>query len=548
MNGNTKIVFGGPGTGKTTFIIDEIRRRFNEPDGRSFAYITFTRSSASDFKRRLEAEFHLTKDEIRDLWVGTQHSICLRLLGAQRVATNDDRDEFCKQFGYDFDKDIVMEQDEDALLISEIDDSAPLGNKAFSLNDKCRLQLREVTNLEVTTVFGASFSKNDFDDFAKRWKMWKEAHGLIDFVDMLEKVLAGKLVPPVKRLYCDEFQDYGALQYAVYSVWRDNIDSVVICGDDDQAIYSFLGASPKYMLNEIGEKIILTTNRRNAAKIYEVARDLIRNNRFRQEKEIICVSQDDGIVEKIDLTFSQDRFERLISLFKEGEQTFVLTRTNRQLHEIADYFDSIFLPYQFLRVSSRWTDDFRALLSALRKSALFPDEKMEPREYHSLVELLPQKDYIIRGYKKEILKTYEPLSFRELRGRYFKKPDDLRIDEFTEGVKVKIASVQEAAVSNLKSAKQRAIAENYIKKGFPEINFNYYIWVGTFHASKGLEKDTVFLVDSMPKKVAHEVVDNVEALESERRVYYVAITRAKKRLVYVTGLFPGLSPFLEQHH
>ena len=434
---------------------------------------------------------------------------------------------------------------DDEVLGGEIDEGAAIGNKAFSLDQSCRNQMRSVTNTETVQLFGGEFTSKDMEMFSREWKNWKAANNKMDYIDMLEKTIELGATLPVKRIYFDEFQDLGPLQYKLYSKWRDSpvVERVLICGDDDQAIYSFIGASPKFMLEEEGERVILGINHRNPKEIYERAQKLITQNKYRQSKEIVCVNNDKGIIEETDM--SSDGIENITKVIRPEESTFVLTRTNRQYLAICDVFDHLLIPYQRIKAGTPWSIPFLSFLEAVRKIETSPDEQLTPLELHSFVFNVPQKDYIVRGNKQTLMKLFDPLSYNDLKKLYFKIPTQMQLQPFTNGSEVRIATITEAAISKLKSSRQRAISERYKLLSYPTLP-KTDVWIGTFHSSKGLEKNTVVLIDSMPKKIANSILDDTGAMEAERRVYYVAITRAKKRLVYIYNLFNRCESFLKR--
>lgn len=541
--GKVKKVFGAPGTGKTTYIINDIERRFNEPNGKDFGYFTFTKSQANDFKRRMMEKFKINEDDFKQLWVGTQHAICYRLLNRPDVIKEIDKKEFCDLINFDFGLPKEHHIDEFSEMV-DVANNAPIGNKAFYLDSMCRMQKRKWTNSELQELFVGELGSYEMDAFAREWKAWKATSGKIDYVDMLEHVLEKKLCPPTSRLYFDEFQDYGQLQYDVYSLWRNTASEITIAGDDDQAIYGFLGADPKFMLGEEGEVIILKNNYRNTKEIYQEAYNLIEKNTTRQVKEVTCVNKDTGTVSVINL--QNGGIEKLSSYIKDNEKTFILTRTNRQYRAISCVFDDLLIPYRCLRAGTPWSDEFLLFLSAIRKITKNKDEKLNVDELHEFIDKLPQKDYIYRGKKGVLMKEFNSYSFNELVGQYLKPQDanQTMINEFVGNIKVEIASPVKAATSKLKSKKQRDIVDNYCARDFPTLSKSN-ILLGTAHSSKGTECDTVFIVDAIPKRV-EDGIDELSGLEAERRVYYVAITRAKTRIVYVYGLFGSCNGFLNK--
>lgn len=531
-------------TGKSSLILKNIEEHFNEPTGRDFSYITFTKAAATDFKLRLQQRFGLSDDELRGLWIGTQHSLCLRLLGHEKeIVTVKDYAEFCRVMKIDFDeKNQTPGEDLSAGFISE---NAPIGNKAFLLDQMCRMQMRNFLDSELIQIFAGTFSAKDMLFFKKEWSSWKAQKNKYDFVDLLEKVIDFNLTIPVKKIYLDEAQDLGNLQWNCYKTWRDSnvVESVMICGDDDQAIYGFIGASPKFMLEEPGQRLVLEVNHRNPKEIYDYASKLISLNKFRQPKKITCVSNTKGIIEEIDAFGSGP--ELLISQFTNGESNFLLARTNYQVSNICAVLDQYLTPYFMIKsMSSPWSLEFRAFLEAVRKVETAKDEKLEPAELHAYMSNVPAKDYVLRGSKQLLLKLWDSISFNELSEVYLKKPNTILLGEYTGG-EVRLASITEAAISKLKSSRQKEIAERYLARGCQPIK-KVDVFIGTMHSGKGLQAQNIFIVDSCPKKVQSEILGNPENLANEIRVYYVALTRAQRRVVLVFNLFNSCGSFLKR--
>ena len=138
-------------------------------------------------------------------------------------------------------------------------------------------------------------------------------------------------------------------------------------------------------------------------------------------------------------------------------------------------------------------------------------------------------------------------SYNEIMKMYEDKKFQMNLSDF-DNKQLTLASPSQAAVASLKSENRKGIAQRVLdKKSFRLFNKNIKLYIGTMHSSKGLECDDVFVVDSLPKKVKKLIEDETmnsadgKQMESERRLYYVAITRARARVTFVLNMFEKAS-------
>jgi len=310
-------------------------------------------------------------------------------------------------------------------------------------------------------------------------------------------------------------------------------------------LYSFLGANPEFMLKEEGEIVVLDTNYRNTQNILNEAQRLITKNLNRQHKEIkIIKNTSKGEIIHLDMYGRGE--QELIQMIKRFEgRTFILARTNYQVNKIADMLDIYSIPYLHIRGRSPWSDVFVAVYSALKKIKEEKNPTFTGEEIRNLAELLPAKEFFRHGAKKTLVKMTEPISLKELKKLYFKALDLATLPEFDDMIKQEPINIFNSARDHLTSERQKHILDIAEKTGYAKIETPINCYLGTFHSSKALEAKNVFLVDSLPKKVSNEIIGNMQTMEEERRVYFVAITRAENNLIYVYNLFSNCKSFLK---
>ena len=235
----TTVIYGLPGTGKTTALIRVLEQLMQEGYLPSEICVnTFRRSMAQEFIDRARAKF----GDIDTPWMGTMHSICYSLMGKDpdiRVAEGKDFSKFFKEvFNLEY-----REKNGDEMLDEHIDiqkDAAKAIKDVYHIvvNATCKpdpSNWRDIVE-ECGNTNLLSLDDRQVELFFDEWPEWKRRHNLIDFNDMLLYVYENALSPETPVVIADEFQDFGALQYRIFRIWRNDADLSWVAGDPFQCI------------------------------------------------------------------------------------------------------------------------------------------------------------------------------------------------------------------------------------------------------------------------------------------------------------------------
>ncbi len=385
-----------------------------------------------------------------------------------------------------------------------------------------------------------------------------------------------------RYLLVDEFQDINPVQYEIVRMLALPENNLFIVGDDDQSIYRFRGASPEIMLHfpddyPDAEQIYLSTNYRSVPAVVAAAGNLIAHNTARYAKDIRACSA--GSIEPVYRSFAtqrdQNRFviETIRRLAREegvpyGEMA-ILTRTNDQSGLLLRQLSEADLPFlskeHAPNLYEHWIAEdlttYVRLAVGNTSRASFLRVMNRPSRYLSR-ESLPFEEVsfdLWRAYyegdqeKTEALKKLEqdltvlsglrPFSavnyLRKAVGyeeyvrecaRKRRLPSEELLDVLDEiQEEAKESDTLEAWLLSIEKSRKVAVARR--QSGDPgTASPEEAIHIATLHASKGLEFDTVFLVDVCENIVPYKKALLPEDLEEERRLFYVGMTRAKRRL------------------
>jgi DNA helicase II / ATP-dependent DNA helicase PcrA len=501
---NSLKYWGAPGTGKTTAILKEIKKEADLRGIENLAITTFRRDAANEIKFKVSI---LTRTNERKLGnVNTIHGLCYGLLGRPEVITEENLKAFGKKYGYETPGEIVdLDDPEDTstgYLKHYFNFYSWMKNTCTPLSDYLRYpnldDLRE---------------GHDLKRFYSDYEDYKNETGKIDFSDMLTECYHQGLMPDAKVLIVDEFQDLTKQQYDIFKIWSESMESVIIAGDPLQAIYPFWGGSPDYFYEWDAEEVILSKSHRLPLDIWSSAKDTLRYN-GRQEPPDIETKKEVGLVHQIDYSdleyYLTKHYENSIGT------TFHLVRANYQVLPIAHLLAGMGIP--FYNNLCGWTEKDVNLLNALVKirNLIIPTTQ----EINALVD-----NYQIEYFKGDNSKTELKKSITKS-GNVdgFKRIDNKLIDLILGGETVE--GMQRAG--DLKKKKIGVMLEKNKTIDQNEIATD----IKTFHGSKGLEAETVFLHTGITRKINESIVD-YELLKDEARVWYVGLSRASKNLYIV---------------
>jgi DNA helicase-2/ATP-dependent DNA helicase PcrA len=351
------LIFAGAGSGKTRVLTHRIAYLLGEkkvfPD--RILAVTFTNKAASELKTRLQA---LVGDPARDLWVGTFHSICVRMLRrdgakigiARNFAIMDDTDQRAIV------REVLHDLDYDERQISP--------GAALDEISKAKNQLQDADAYEAATTsfFGERMAKV-YREYDRRLR---ESNGL-DFDDLIGQTIRmletdvdirTRYQNKFRYILVDEYQDVNFAQYRLCALLADEHKNLTVVGDDDQSIYAWRGSDYKNILrfeeDFPGAKVFkLEENYRSTQTILNVASELVSNNKTRAEKKLFTNRAEGETVTVYGAETERAEARYVIEKIKEHvregaayREFIVLYRTNAQSRVFEEGFLSEGIPYR----------------------------------------------------------------------------------------------------------------------------------------------------------------------------------------------------------
>lgn len=518
-------VFGPPGTGKTTYLANRIKKSAEVYGSGSIIVASFTKAAAAEIASRGIA---VPKDH-----VGTLHALCYRAIGGGKVAE-------------DLLPDWNSRHSRWALSAGRTMDD-PGEMPAGATEGDLLMQRLEVLRAKMVApeMYPASVAA-----FAESWAAWKAEMGCLDFTDMVEiayRDLDSAPGNPSIGIF-DEVQDFTPLELAVVRKWGQNMSAMVLAGDDDQSIYHFKGADPavffEYPVPE-ENKLILSQSYRVPWAVQAYAERWVRRIKNRQEKEYL--PRDSAGEVKRSGSFYKDPSSLLRVMdpyLEKGLRVMVLASCSYMLDPLKRLLRSegyaFHNPYRRNRgdwnplqrrgVGSNSTID--RLFAYLKPSVrYFGDDSnlWTLADLKKWAELIRANGVFVRGQKTylemidtdsfpadDVLSTAELLEFftpEGVAGAYSLDPQWL-IDH---------------AVASKKPALEYPIRV-LERHGLNAFNSSPQIILGTIHSVKGGEADVVFLLPDLSSLGMHTYMSK-DGHDSVIRQFYVGMTRARESLV-----------------
>lgn len=312
-------LFGPPGTGKTTRLLQILDYELKSYPAEQIAYVSFTRAGANEGKLRAQKIFDLKRKNME--YFRTLHSLGFKLLGLSKgeILSNINK--------------------------SFIKHKFELTGNSYSHDDQntdqkylfCEQLLR--ANPEKGLELLHTMDRGRFITVANRYRAFKKANGYIDFTDILEKTRDSGIHAPVKIAFIDEAQDLTPLQWDVAHSVFAGCERIYVAGDDDQAIYEWAGSTPVDFLTLTGEKEVLGQSYRLPKKIHRYANSVLERIEYRETK-IFSPRDEDGSV---------DFVHRLEDVkVQENETTLILARARTDLRRIRDLLLQWGIPFKML--------------------------------------------------------------------------------------------------------------------------------------------------------------------------------------------------------
>ena len=565
------MVLAGPGSGKTTVITHRVQYLTKEYgiDPGDILVITFTRAAAEEMRERYEA---LTGGGSR-VTFGTFHSIFFRIL----------------KLAYRYTADNIVREEQQMQFVRELAQAG--GLEPEDENEFAASILSEISSVKGERIaLEHYYSKNCPDaDFRQLYAGYEEKMrraGLIDFDDMMvlclelfteRKDILSAWQRRYRYILIDEFQDINRLQYEIVRMLAKPEDNLFIVGDDDQSIYRFRGAKPEIMLGFERDypgagRILLDVNYRSTEEIVAPALRLIGENQKRFSKAIHTTGRHGkNVITKL----WQDPGEENLAIAREIQlylqsgvrpgDIAVLYRTNAGPRFLMEKLMEYNLPFRtrdtvpnlyehwisrniltYIRIAmgSRAREDILQVINRPKRYIsrdAMPDETVS---FEKMKAFYAEKDWIAErienlegdlraiarmsplaavnyirqgmGYDEYLI---EYAAFRRMR------PEELleTVDELKE-------SAAGFKTFDEWFAHIDAYKEELLRQAVQRRTETDAITLATMHSAKGLEFPIVYILDANEGITPHSRAMLDEDMEEERRLFYVAMTRAKTRL------------------
>lgn len=583
------LVIAGAGSGKTKVLTHKIAYLIGEKAVKPWNVlaITFTNKAANEMKERVK---NLVGDTASDIWMGTFHSICVRIL-----RKTIDRIGFDSSF-------VIFDTSDQKSMIKKILKEQNLDDKIFS--DKSILyEISNAKNEMLTPEKYAAKANGDFrkekiaEIFALYQKRLKE-NNAIDFDDIINFTIEILLDNPdileyysdkFKYVLVDEYQDTNKAQFTLVTLLASKFGNITVVGDNDQGIYSFRGADISNILNFEkdfpGTKIIkLEQNYRCTQSVLNAANEVIKNNETKYEKKLWTsneagslpkVYRGDNEYDEANYIVEQINHLRRAEYYKYSDFA-VLYRMNTQSRSIEDILRRENIPYKiigglkfyerkeikdiiaYLRLIHNTADNLsltRIINEPKRgvgKTSLENVEQLATAQGISMYEIIKRADEFglnrVFGNTREFVAAIENLRAEKdtilvsdlikntlQKTGYTKALEDEntteaenRIENLNEFLTVAIEFEEQSADHSLTEFLEGITLSSDLD-GMEETQDS--VTLMTLHSAKGLEFPAVFLV-GMEEGIfpGYKSIGEPKELEEERRLCYVGITRAKEKL------------------
>ena len=484
---NITKVFGPPGSGKTTFLLNIVETELsNDVHPAKIGYFAFTKKAANEAKERAIAKFPHLNPDTDFPWFRTLHSLAYRCLGisTKDMMTPEHYREFAKEAGIE----LAIEGGEEDFMVKA---DNPILNE---------INIARIKGMDLKTHYNQSAMDIEwfhFEYVERAYRHYKTSRALMDFTDLLEYVLLEPdRLPNLDALIIDEAQDLSRLQWRLVEQLALRSQRAFLAGDDDQAVYTWAGADVDSFLMFEGDVKVLDQSYRVPAKIHALANSVVTRIRKRQPK-VWKAREETGSI-----SFYNDFHHVDIT---HGEW-LVLASTNYMLTDMHEWLKSQGLLFERHGQRSVSENTLLAVLGweKLRKGGEVPF----PVVKHIYKYL--DSSCVKHGYKT--LKTADPEA-------------NYTLDLLKEKHGLLSTEIWHEALTKI-SEERRDYMRSLLRRGV-KLTGKVPIKLSTIHGAKGGEADNVLLLSDLSTRFAKEYKRNADDIN---RLFYVGITRAKQTL------------------
>ena len=593
------LVIAGAGTGKTRVLTHRIANLIKTGKAKPWEIlsITFTNKAANEMKERIG---QLIDYSIDKMWIGTFHSICVRILR---------RD--INKIGYESNF-VIYDTDDQKMVIKDCIKEKNLDTKTYNVNVIRSIISNEKNNRNapdkyISENYGNFNLRNIGEIYALYEKKLKTANAL-DFDDLIIKALKLLEINPdvlesyrerFKYILVDEYQDTNNVQYNLVKILGKKSageSNVFVVGDDDQSIYGWRGADINNILDfekdfEGAKTVKLEKNYRSTNVILNAANGVIKNNCQRKGKELYTDSQDGNLIKLIETDNEKEEAFMISALMrKEHDQNninyseiAILYRTNAQSRAVEEGLIREGIPYKIVGglkfYGRREIKDIMSYLMLIQNQKddvsynriiNVPRRKIGQKTIDTIYDYASQSEIPMFEASYDVLDlgltqaaTKSVQNFVSMIEMLMIKKDVMTLSEFIQAVyedtgyksmlledltvegRSRVENVEEflSAAKDFEERYEENSLENFLSHTSlladvdkTEDTEKDCVTLLTVHSAKGLEYDTVFvtgLEEGMFPMIRRGADEDEEDLEEERRLFYVAVTRAK-RMLYIT--------------
>ena len=564
------MVLAGPGSGKTTVITGRVYNLITElkVEAKKILVITFTKKATIEMRDRFLKRI---KSDNTQVTYTTFHAIFFSILkknstyNSSNIINENEKIAFLRSEIRYLDLEIRDEYELSCSIISDI--SSFKARYASSENNSNQANFKNSSGL----------SFKDFIRIYNDYETMLESTRRIDFDDMMTKTL--KLLkenPDILAFYqnyysyvlIDEFQDTSPIQLEIIILLFKKKPNIFVVGDDDQSIYGFRGASVTVMQDFLevfkDAKIYkITKNYRSDYEIVDKSSNLISSNSSRFNKELKCQSQNPGIIKILGFDTMEEEADFITKLSQSGK-TCLLARTNYICKELSlllknkgflchvserkkPLCQSIFAldMMAYLKLAYKGFDRTN-LLRILNKPERFLNRlylSRELKDFNQISALIKEEKSLLEWNKlleslsliaglspyAALTYIYKVIGYQT----YLASLYGPKINEYKKACD-SCEQIIEISKNCLDYADLELALKEYDDKtldnDFFKAKKGHNISVLTMHASKGLEFVTVFIADCNVGVIPYRDKNEVKCIDEERRLFYVAMTRAKHNL------------------
>ncbi len=578
------LLLAGAGSGKTSVLTTRVAYLIKERgiDPRNIVAITFTNKAAKEMKERIIKQVGSVGYNIQ---ISTFHSFGLRII----------KENF-ERLGYD--KNFTIIDSDDSLtvikrILKDMNIDSKRCNPKFIKN-----QISSCKNEMVTVEKYHNLVNDEVSDITyKVYKKYQETllrNNSLDFDDLLIKPIELFNKHPevlqqyqelFKYVFIDEYQDTNEAQYLLSKMISDKYKNICVVGDDSQSIYSWRGANFKNILNfekdyKDAKVILLEQNYRSTKTILNAANSVIKNNTKKKDKNLWTENEQGekikyvrALDEKDEASFVTREIKKLKSDGVSLDDIAVLYRTNAQSRTIEEGFLNSNIPYRivgaFAFYSRKEIKDLLAYLKliynpkddvSLIRVINYPKRGIGPKTIDNL-----SMDAVLKGTSMfEVIEKGKELEFKNTILEMKEKSETLSLTETIDmvldksGIKkdleqehtleadIRLENLEEFKSITKTFEEESGIAslEDFLNEVSLVSDVNDQkedgaskVTLMTIHAVKGLEFKYVFVIGMEENIFPHvNCIEGPDGLEEERRLCYVAITRAKKKLYLINAL------------